>query len=53
MKESSDYSELQKVLMDLMEEDSDFDNFDRLKIVQDFIKDKDDHSVTYYTNVAA
>ena len=53
MKESNDYEQIQKVLLDLMEEDYEFDGFDKLKIVQDFVGNKDDGSVAYYTNIAA
>jgi len=48
----NDLSELQQVLLDLMEEDSEFDDFDKLKIVQDFVEDKDDDGITFYTNAA-
>ena len=52
MKDLNELSELQQVLLDLMEEDSEFDNFDKLKIVQDFVEDRDDDAVSYYTNAA-
>ncbi len=50
MAKDKELSGLQQVLLDLMEEDTEFDNFDKLKIVQDFVEDKDDDAVTYYTN---
>ena len=52
MAKETELTELQQVLLDLMEEDSEFDNFDKLKIVQDFVEDKDDDAVSYYTNAA-
>ncbi len=52
MSQNKDLSELQQVLLDLMEDDAEFDSFDKLKIVQDFIDDQDDDGITYYTNAA-
>ena len=52
MSKDQELTELQQVLLDLMEDDSEFDSFDKLKIVQDFIEDRDDDGITYYTNAA-
>ena len=53
MKESRDCAELQKVLVELIEDESDDDNYDKPKIIKDFYEDKDSDAVTYYTNIAA
>ncbi len=52
MVKETELTELQQVLLDLMEEDTEFDDFDKLKIVQDFIEDKDDDGISFYTNAA-
>ena len=52
MSKDQELTELQQVLLDLMEDDAEFDSFDKLKIVQDFIEDKDDDGISYYTNAA-
>ena len=52
MSQDQELTELQQVLLDLMEDDSEFDSFDKLKIVQDFIEDQDEDGITYYTNAA-
>ena len=52
MSKDQELTELQQVLLDLMEDDAEFDSFDKLKIVQDFIDDQDDDGITYYTNAA-
>ena len=52
MKDLNKYVELEQVLLSLMEEETEFDNFDKLKIVQDFIEDQDEDGITYYTNAA-
>ena len=52
MSKDQELTELQQVLLDLMEDDSEFDSFDKLKIVQDFIEDQDADGITYYTNAA-
>ena len=52
MTKDKELTKLQQVLLDLIENDAEFDSFDKLKIVQDFIEDQDDDGITYYTNAA-
>ena len=52
MTKDKELTKLQQVLLDLIENDAEFDSFDKLKIVQDFIEDQDEDGITYYTNAA-